>query len=163
MYAYLIAAALDKPAQALLMNINDPVGFHSCVRCTIKEQHKKNRINFEKTILQYDADNDDDLCRPTFNDIIKLNDVEISFSDELEDHGYDENIMNEQIENDVNDKISMIPVVNNRSHSNVVILFDNNHYHSNAISSQNTSEIINSKDLTVFERCIIEALATLSN
>ncbi|CAF4077769.1 unnamed protein product [Rotaria magnacalcarata] len=127
------------------------------------KQHKKNRINFEKTILQYDADNDDDLCRPTFNDIIKLNDVEISFSDELEDHGYDENIMNEQIENDVNDKISMIPVVNNRSHSNVVILFDNNHYHSNAISSQNTSEIINSKDLTVFERCIIEALATLSN
>ncbi|CAF2031972.1 unnamed protein product [Rotaria magnacalcarata] len=125
------------------------------------------RIYYEnlmkKTILQYDADNDDDLCRPTFNDIIKLNDVEISFSDELEDHGYDENIMNEQIENDVNDKISMIPVVNNRSHSNVVILFDNNHYHSNAISSQNTSEIINSKDLTVFERCIIEALATLSN
>ncbi|CAF4452560.1 unnamed protein product [Rotaria magnacalcarata] len=28
MYAYLIAATLDKPAQALLMNINDPVGFH---------------------------------------------------------------------------------------------------------------------------------------
>jgi hypothetical protein len=35
-HAYLIAAALDKPAQALLLNINDPTGFYSCVRCTIK-------------------------------------------------------------------------------------------------------------------------------
>ncbi|CAF4644078.1 unnamed protein product [Rotaria socialis] len=39
MYAYLIAATLDKPAQALLMNINDPVGFHSCVRCTIRGKY----------------------------------------------------------------------------------------------------------------------------
>lgn len=35
-HAYLIAAGLDKPAQALLLNINDPVGFYSCVRCTIQ-------------------------------------------------------------------------------------------------------------------------------
>ncbi|CAF3264910.1 unnamed protein product [Rotaria sp. Silwood2] len=35
-HAYLIAAALDKPAQALLMNLNDPTGYYSCVRCTIK-------------------------------------------------------------------------------------------------------------------------------
>ncbi len=35
-HAYLIAAALDKPAQSLLMNLNDPVGFYSCVRCTIR-------------------------------------------------------------------------------------------------------------------------------
>ena len=35
-YGYLIAASLDKPAQALLMNINDPTGFYSCVHCTIK-------------------------------------------------------------------------------------------------------------------------------
>lgn len=35
-HAYLIAASLDKPAQALLMNLNDPTGFYSCVRCTIR-------------------------------------------------------------------------------------------------------------------------------
>ena len=35
-YAYLIAATLDKPAQALLANINEPIGFYSCVRCTIR-------------------------------------------------------------------------------------------------------------------------------
>jgi hypothetical protein len=35
-HAYLIAAALDKPAQALLLYINEPVGFYSCPRCTIK-------------------------------------------------------------------------------------------------------------------------------
>jgi hypothetical protein len=35
-HAYLIAAALDKPAQALLLNINDPTGYYSCVRCTIR-------------------------------------------------------------------------------------------------------------------------------
>ncbi|CAF3780851.1 unnamed protein product [Rotaria socialis] len=35
-HAYLIAAALDKPAQALLMNLNDPTGYYSCVRCTIQ-------------------------------------------------------------------------------------------------------------------------------
>ncbi|UJR19820.1 hypothetical protein I4U23_022953 [Adineta vaga] len=35
-HGFLIAAALDKPAQALLMNINDPTGYYSCVRCTIK-------------------------------------------------------------------------------------------------------------------------------
>ena len=35
-HAYLIAATLDKPAQALLLNINEPTGFYSCVRCTIK-------------------------------------------------------------------------------------------------------------------------------
>ena len=35
-HAYLIAAALDKPAQALLLNLNDPTGFYSCARCTIK-------------------------------------------------------------------------------------------------------------------------------
>ena len=35
-HAFLIAAALDKPAQALLMNINDPMGFYSCARCTIR-------------------------------------------------------------------------------------------------------------------------------
>ncbi|CAM2708110.1 unnamed protein product [Rotaria socialis] len=127
-----------------------------------EEQHEKNQINFEKTILQYD-DNDDDSCRPTFNDIIKLNDVEISFSDELEDDEYDENIMNEQIENDVNDKNPMIPVDNDRSHCYVVIPFDDNHFHSNVISSQDTFEIINTKDLTVSEKCIIETLAKLSN
>ena len=37
-YGYLIAATLDKPAQALLMNINDPTGFYSCVHCTIKDE-----------------------------------------------------------------------------------------------------------------------------
>ncbi len=35
-HGYLIAGALDKPAQALLMNINDPTGYYSCVRCTIR-------------------------------------------------------------------------------------------------------------------------------
>ena len=35
-HAYLIAAAADKPAQSLLMNLIDPVGFYSCVRCTIR-------------------------------------------------------------------------------------------------------------------------------
>ena len=35
-HAYLIAAAFDKPAQALLLNLNDPTGFYSCARCTIK-------------------------------------------------------------------------------------------------------------------------------
>ncbi|CAF4568145.1 unnamed protein product [Rotaria socialis] len=35
-HAYLIAASLDKPAQALLLNLNDPTGFYSCVRCTIQ-------------------------------------------------------------------------------------------------------------------------------
>jgi hypothetical protein len=35
-HVYLIAAAVDKPAQALLMNINDPIGFYSCGRCTIR-------------------------------------------------------------------------------------------------------------------------------
>ena len=35
-HAYLIAAALDKPAQALIANINEPIGFYSCVRCTIR-------------------------------------------------------------------------------------------------------------------------------
>ncbi len=35
-HAYLIAAGLDKPAQALLLNINDPIGFYSCPRCTIQ-------------------------------------------------------------------------------------------------------------------------------
>ena len=34
--AYLIAASLDKPAQSLLLNLSDPTGFYSCVRCTIK-------------------------------------------------------------------------------------------------------------------------------
>ncbi|CAF1264971.1 unnamed protein product [Adineta ricciae] len=35
-HAYLIAAAMDKPAQSLLMNINECTGYYSCVRCTIK-------------------------------------------------------------------------------------------------------------------------------
>jgi hypothetical protein len=35
-HAYLIAVSLDKPAQALISNINDPIGFYSCVRCTIR-------------------------------------------------------------------------------------------------------------------------------
>lgn len=35
-HAYLIAASMDKPAQALLCHINDPNGFYSCVRCTIR-------------------------------------------------------------------------------------------------------------------------------
>ena len=42
-HAYLIAAALDKPAQALLLNINDPTGFYSCVRCTIRGKLKYSR------------------------------------------------------------------------------------------------------------------------
>ncbi|CAM4802450.1 unnamed protein product [Rotaria magnacalcarata] len=58
MYAYLIAAALDKPAQALLMNINDPVGFHSCVRCTIKDSDNEESL---------DIDQDDDDAE-LFND-----------------------------------------------------------------------------------------------
>ncbi|CAF4955105.1 unnamed protein product, partial [Rotaria socialis] len=60
--------------------------------------------------------------------------------------------MNEQIENDVNDKNPMIPVDNDRSHCYVVIPFDDNHFHSNVISSQDTFEIINTKDLTVSEK-----------
>lgn len=35
-HAYLIAASMDKPAQALLCYINDPIGFYSCIRCTIR-------------------------------------------------------------------------------------------------------------------------------
>jgi hypothetical protein len=35
-HTFLIAATLDKPAQSLLMNLNEPVGFYSCVRCTIR-------------------------------------------------------------------------------------------------------------------------------
>ena len=40
-HVYLIAAALDKPAQSLLMNINYPTGFYSYAQCTIrgKESH----------------------------------------------------------------------------------------------------------------------------
>jgi hypothetical protein len=70
--------------------------------CEIDEEQPTNKqINYEKTILQYD---DDDSDRPTFNDIIKLKDVEISFSGELEDDEYDENNVNQQITNDVNDE-----------------------------------------------------------
>ncbi|CAF4054963.1 unnamed protein product [Rotaria sordida] len=43
-FAYLIAAALDKPAQALLMNINDPTGFYSCIRCTIRGKMKTSKL-----------------------------------------------------------------------------------------------------------------------
>ncbi|CAF1532838.1 unnamed protein product [Adineta ricciae] len=35
-HAYLIAAALDKPAAALVMNLKEHSGFYSCVQCTIR-------------------------------------------------------------------------------------------------------------------------------
>jgi hypothetical protein len=38
-HAYLIAASLDKPAQALLLNINESTGFYSCGRCTIQGKY----------------------------------------------------------------------------------------------------------------------------
>ena len=92
-----------------------------------EQQQKEIQINFEKTILQYDDDNDDDSLRPTFNDIIKLDDVEISFLVELEDDEYNENNINQQIENDIN-------------HENPIIQPDDNH--SDVVISKNTSETI---------------------
>jgi len=35
-HVYLLASAMDKPALALISNINDPTGFYSCSHCTIR-------------------------------------------------------------------------------------------------------------------------------
>ncbi|CAF3380932.1 unnamed protein product [Rotaria sp. Silwood1] len=109
-----------------------------------EQQQKKNQINFEKTIVQ----DDDNSCRPTFNDIIKLHDGKISFFDELEDDEYNENMVNQQIENDINDENPII---------------EPNDNYSGVIPSQNVSEPISNNDLTMSKRYIITSLTTLSN
>jgi hypothetical protein len=61
---------------------------------------EKDQINFDKTILQYD-DTNDYSDRPTFNDIVELDDDDISFSDQLEDDPFGENYINQQKINSV--------------------------------------------------------------
>ena len=52
-YGYQIAATLDKPAQALLTNINDPTEFCSCVQCTIKGE--RSYLSFPMRKCQSDS------------------------------------------------------------------------------------------------------------
>lgn len=48
-HAYMIAAVLDKPAQALVMNLTDPTGYYSCARCTIRGNFFLKFIHSKKT------------------------------------------------------------------------------------------------------------------
>ncbi|CAF1233917.1 unnamed protein product [Adineta ricciae] len=50
---YLVAATLDKPAQSLLMNINDPVGYYSCGRCTIRGVSERSGHGSIRVFLKY--------------------------------------------------------------------------------------------------------------
>ncbi|CAF3091699.1 unnamed protein product [Rotaria socialis] len=59
-HTYLIAATLDKPAQALLMNMNDPVGFYSCVRCTIKGKSVQSGNGSIRVFIRNTEDNIED-------------------------------------------------------------------------------------------------------
>ncbi|CAF1327000.1 unnamed protein product [Rotaria magnacalcarata] len=113
--------------------------------CDINEdQQEEKQINFDKTILQFD---DNVSCRPTFNAIIKLNDVQIAFADDLEDDECDEINSDRQTENDVNKKEE-------------IIQYDVNYL--SVPIDQDTSETVNVNVFRPYEQDIINSIMNLS-
>ncbi|CAF2118054.1 unnamed protein product [Rotaria magnacalcarata] len=107
-------------------------------------QQEEKQINFDKTILQFD---DNVSCRPTFNAIIKLNDVQIAFADDLEDDECDEINSDRQTENDVNKKEE-------------IIQYDVNYL--SVPIDQDTSETVNVNVFRPYEQDIINSIMNLS-
>ncbi|CAF3365965.1 unnamed protein product [Rotaria sp. Silwood2] len=112
-----------------------------------EEQPQTHKINYNKTILESD---DNDSNRPTFDDIIKLDDESLFVVDELEDDEINDNNMHQQqILFDINDKNE-----NNES---------TNNNKTNISINNNMLESNNSCFLSSSEKFIIDKIMDLSN
>ncbi|CAF0864670.1 unnamed protein product [Didymodactylos carnosus] len=121
----------------------------------IDEQQKRtnSQINYDKTIFQCD---DDDSNRPTFDDIVKLDDAVLAFTDELEDD-----------DNDDDDDVNEQGITSNNNNANEKNQFNTNNLtitnFANLTINNGASEKIDTTLLSSSENYIMSAITNLSN